>query len=102
MEVQYSSPAFRNWSKAVTYWMTLCVWRQPFQGIPVQADLYHPGCPRVGQHSLNHGGMHRPGDTGLETEPLIMAPDFQLLCTHFQDGYVESLQKPNGTEEDYH
>lgn len=47
---------------------------QPFQGIPIWPDLYHPGCPRAGQHSLTHGGTHRPGDIGRR-----LSPSLQLL-----------------------
>lgn len=65
MKVQDSSSALGTWGMAALYSMTLCACGPALSRDPCSGRLI----------ALNHGGTHRPGDTQLETVPLVTAPD---------------------------
>lgn len=78
MRVQCSSPALGTWGKGLTVWSGV-PGGQPFQGIPVQGDLYHLGCPRAGWCAKScwdsQARQHRAGDWG----PRHGSRHFQVL-----------------------
>lgn len=57
--------------------LSLTVWPWVSGGHPSQGSLFRQTCTTQSVRELAsiHGAIHRPGDTGLETEPLITAPD---------------------------
>lgn len=72
-------PALETRGKGLAVWSPVPGgW--PFQGSLFRVALYHPGCPRADWCSLSHGGTHRPGSTGPEIKPLIMASGTFRCC----------------------